>query len=99
MRRRRLADGNYKRQAITISTFSPMASVVGLSVGGIMPEENTVLIYGGTKEQVEQQMVCAHKWHGPCIDEMSRYNKCLKCFVLQRDMDKEEYYKEIGLER
>jgi len=61
------------------------------------PVEGRTLLYGGTLEQVEKQLACDHDWHGPGIDELSRYNKCMKCFALERDMDQEKYYREIGL--
>ena len=48
-------------------------------------------IYGGTKEMVEKQLKCRHKWHGPCMDEVSRYCKCKRCFCLNRDMNQKEY--------
>lgn len=57
----------------------------------------SVIIYGGTKKQIERQFSCRHDWHGPCIDEMSRYFKCKKCFCLERDMTEAEYYREIKL--
>lgn len=53
------------------------------------------IFYGGTKEQVEQQLVCSHDWHGPCIDMISRYFKCTICFCLDRDCTKEEYYQAV----
>lgn len=59
---------------------------------------NTVLIYGGTKAQIEKQLSCDHKWYGPCVDGTSRYNKCILCFCIERDMTEDEYYEEIGLD-
>jgi len=51
------------------------------------------IFYGGTKEQVEKQLNCGHyDWHGPCIDDISRFYKCPHCFCLDRDCTKEEYY-------
>lgn len=49
-------------------------------------------IYGGTKKRVEQQLMCQHDWHGPCIDSISRYYKCAKCFCIEYDCTEEEYY-------
>jgi hypothetical protein len=51
-----------------------------------------MIIYGGVKERVIQQLACDHDWHGPCIDEVSRYFKCKKCFCLDRDCETEEEY-------
>ena len=58
----------------------------------------SVIIYGGTKKQIEKQLSCDHFFHGPCIDKTSRYHKCKKCFCILRNMTEEEYYKEMGLE-
>lgn len=58
---------------------------------------NKIMIYGGTKRQIEKQLTCDHKWHGPCMDNMSRYNKCLKCFCIERNMSEQEYYESIGM--
>lgn len=53
-----------------------------------------VIIYGGTYTQVMEQMTCDHDWHGPCMDEISRYNKCTKCLCLGRDcVDEQDYYR------
>lgn len=53
-----------------------------------------MIIYGGTEEQVKNQLKCDHNWHGPCIDSISRYFKCRECFCLDRDCSsKEEYLK------
>lgn len=53
-----------------------------------------MIIYGGDKETVEKQFKCNHKFHGPCIDSISRYYKCTKCFCLDRDVkDYKEYLK------
>lgn len=57
-----------------------------------------VILYGGTKKQIEKQLSCNHHWHGPCIDDTSRYHKCTRCFCLLRNMSEEEYYNKIGLE-
>ncbi len=51
-----------------------------------------MILYGGTKEQVKKQLDCEHNWHGPCIDDLSRYSKCLDCFCLDRDFTNEEEY-------
>ena len=52
----------------------------------------STIFYGGTKKTIEKQRCCAHKWHGPCIDEVSRYFKCAKCFVMDRDCTEAEYW-------
>ena len=52
----------------------------------------SIIIFGGSKNQIKQQAKCKHKWHGPCIDNISRYDKCLICFCLQRDINSEEEY-------
>ena len=53
-----------------------------------------MIIYGGSERQVREQLACSHDWHGPCMDDVSRYNKCLKCKCLERDVDSEEEYYE-----
>jgi len=54
-----------------------------------------MIIYGHTKGQVEKQLKCDHKnWHGPCMDKLSRYYKCLDCFCLDRDFNTEKQYLE-----
>jgi len=45
-----------------------------------------MIIYGGTREQIEQQLECDHDWHGPCMDDKYRYMKCGKCFCVDRDI-------------
>jgi hypothetical protein len=45
-----------------------------------------MIIYGGSKEQVEKQLVCEHDWHGPCMDDKYRYCKCKKCYCTDRDI-------------
>jgi hypothetical protein len=53
-----------------------------------------IILFGGIRETVLRQLECVHEWHGPCIDRVSRYNKCLKCFCLERDFQTEaEYWK------
>jgi hypothetical protein len=56
----------------------------------------SVVIYGETNLQINKQKSCAHqRLHGPCIDEISRYCKCLDCYCLIRDLGRkeaEEYY-------
>lgn len=49
-----------------------------------------LIIYGGARDTVLRQLKCSHKWHGPCMDRVSRYFKCLKCFCLERDLRNEE---------
>jgi len=51
-----------------------------------------IVLYGGTRETVVKQLECEHQWHGPCMDRISRYNKCLKCFCLERDLQSEQEY-------
>lgn len=51
----------------------------------------TTIFYGGTREQVEKQLDCIHDWHGPCIDEISRYYKCMMCFCMERDCTENEH--------
>lgn len=57
-----------------------------------------IILYGGARETVVLQLVCVHEWHGPCIDRLSRYNKCLKCFCLERDFQSEAEYREAEKE-
>jgi hypothetical protein len=40
------------------------------------------IFYGGTEKQVRQQLGCTHNWHGPCVDETSKYFKCIICLEL-----------------
>lgn len=51
-----------------------------------------IILYGGTGPTVKRQLECAHQWHGPCMDKVSRYFKCLKCFCLERDLKDEKAY-------
>lgn len=53
-----------------------------------------LIIYGGARETVLRQLQCDHVWHGPCIDNISRYNKCLNCFCLERDVQDEAEYRQ-----
>ena len=54
-----------------------------------------IILYGGTKETVLKQLECKeHDWHGPAIDRISRYFKCMKCYCIQRDlMTEQDYFK------
>lgn len=52
----------------------------------------SIILYGGAKLTVLKQLDCEHKWHGPCMDDISRYNKCLKCFCIERDLQSEAAY-------
>jgi hypothetical protein len=53
-----------------------------------------MIIYGGSEKAVKKQLKCEHDWHGPCMDNVSRYYKCKKCFCLDRDCNNEkEYYR------
>lgn len=52
-----------------------------------------IILFGGTRETVLKQLECKeHDWHGPGIDRISRYFKCVKCFCIQRDLLTEEDY-------
>jgi len=51
-----------------------------------------IIIYGGARETVVRQLECTHEWHGPCMDVVSRYLKCLKCFCLERDFQTEKQW-------
>ena len=56
----------------------------------------TLIIYGGDRAIVENQLACEHhgEWSNVSIDFISRYNKCKKCFALLRDVkDWNEYLK------
>lgn len=44
------------------------------------------ILYGGDIATVKKQLACVHEWHGPCLDNISRYFKCVKCFCLDRDL-------------
>lgn len=60
---------------------------------------SSVIQYGGTKEIILRQLGCDHEdkhLHGPCIDDVSRYYKCLKCSVLIRDMTKCAFLQHLG---
>lgn len=52
-----------------------------------------MLIFGVTRAQVEKQLACDHQdhWSDACMDAISRYRKCMACFVLDRDMSEKEY--------
>ena len=56
----------------------------------------SIIIYGMTDEQIAKQKKCHHQWHGPCIDEASRFFKCTICYCLERDMSWEEAIKLYG---
>ena len=49
------------------------------------------ILYRGSEDIVKKQLSCSHNWYGPCIDEIARYYKCLKCFCLKYDCTWEEY--------
>ena len=54
-----------------------------------------MIFYGGDDLRVRQQLECEHEWHGPCRDDLSRYNKCLKCYCMDRDISSiDEYWQE-----
>lgn len=57
-----------------------------------------IILYGGTRETVLKQLACKeHDWHGPGIDRISRYNKCTKCFAIERDLSTEkDYFKAVA---
>jgi len=53
-----------------------------------------MIIYGGSKDTVKKQLKCKHNWHGPCMDSISRYYKCIVCFCLDRDCaDEKDYHR------
>jgi len=55
----------------------------------------SIIIYGGVKERVEQQLKCGHDWYNKgeaSIDEVSRFRKCSKCFCYERDLESEKEY-------
>lgn len=53
-----------------------------------------MIIYGGNEERIKIQLKCKHKWYGPCIDTVSRYYKCTKCYCFDRDcIDEEDYWR------
>lgn len=56
----------------------------------------SVVLYGGAKLTVLKQLGCEHEWHGPCMDAISRYNKCLNCFCVERDLASEAAYFEAA---
>jgi len=56
----------------------------------------SIIIYGGTKKQIERQLACHHNWHGPCMDDRSKYNLCIKCLTYERDLTYEEYHEQQG---
>lgn len=58
--------------------------------------DKPIILYGGIKKQVEEQLKCNHDWHDPCIDSISRYFKCTKCFAMERDCTLEEYYERMN---
>ena len=58
---------------------------------------NQTIIYGGTKKQVKKQKLCKHDWHGPSIDNISRFYKCLHCYCLLRNISEDDYYKELKI--
>ncbi len=46
----------------------------------------SIILYGGDRPLVEKQLACPHRWGGCCMDDISRYNKCLDCFAIERDL-------------
>ena len=60
----------------------------------------SIILYGGDRDQVIKQLNCDHKdnWHGPCMDSISRYYKCKKCFCIERDLNSLQEYHERYLE-
>jgi len=56
-----------------------------------------MIFYGGTKRTVEIQLSCQHEWHVPCRDSISHYQKCEKCFCVDRDCTESEYYGKVTL--
>lgn len=53
------------------------------------------ILYCGGPRQVQEQLSCRHTWHGPCIDEVSRFSKCTKCFAEERDLANFQDYLEV----
>ena len=51
------------------------------------------ILYCGPEEIVKKQLNCKHVWHGPCIDDIARYNACVKCFCIEYDCTWEQYRK------
>jgi len=58
----------------------------------------SVILYGGDRSLVEKQLACPHRWHGPCMDRISRYNKCLDCFAIERDLASWEEFMGVSRE-
>jgi hypothetical protein len=54
----------------------------------------SIIIYGGDRATIEKQLKCDHDWHGPCMDNISRYFKCTKCFCMDRDLSSVAAYYE-----
>lgn len=52
---------------------------------------NTFILYTGSKQVVEKQLKCSHKWHGPCMDKINRYYKCKKCHCIEYDCSWKDY--------
>ena len=59
----------------------------------------STIIYGGSKDRVKNQLECAHTWYGPCMDDISRYYKCIKCFCIDRDCHDMADYDRLVKER
>lgn len=58
-----------------------------------------MIIYCGDKETVEKQLGCEHVFSDVCMDVVSRFRKCEKCFVADRDVfSLEQYYQFIEAE-
>ena len=51
-----------------------------------------IIIYGGAKKTVTKQLKCRHDWHGPCMDDIARFNKCLECYCIEYDLPTEQAY-------
>ncbi len=57
----------------------------------------SIIIYGGSKETVKTQLECKHDWYGPCIDDVARFYKCLRCFCMDYDLaDEKAYYQTVA---
>jgi len=41
-----------------------------------------MIVYGGTREQIDKQLQCTHYWVGPCFDVQHKYHKCLRCYCV-----------------
>ena len=54
-----------------------------------------MIIYDGPEKQIKQQKKCKHNWHGPCMDDISRYYICVSCYCLDRDCRNKKDYQRL----